>query len=49
MASGQNLHKVIEQIFSYELFCICAIPALLIFVAMYKLNFCAQPVALILL
>jgi hypothetical protein len=35
----QNLHKVIEQSFSYELFCLYAISALLIFIAKYKLIF----------
>jgi hypothetical protein len=39
VASGQILHKVIEQIFNYELFCIYAISALLIFEARYKLIF----------
>jgi hypothetical protein len=33
------LHKVVEQIFSYELLCIYAISALLIFVVNYKLIF----------
>jgi hypothetical protein len=37
----QNLHKVIEQSFSYELFCLYAISALLIFIAKYKLILCS--------
>jgi hypothetical protein len=43
------LQKVVEQVFYYELLCIYAISALLIFVANYKLIFCAQLVVMLML